>query len=594
MGNVILHISDLHVSTKVDSGGITNEKLDSYITTDDNAESTHYVAGFIEKVKKEFLNETLYLIITGDVSDSGDKKQFDEAHRLLNKIMIELAIPAERVLLLPGDHDVHRRSLENETEERPNRNSHLLNSVKFKNFAEFYKKVTSKEFPFDNVIVDHLVVNSVVFVGFNSNYKINAKGGLGHIPIQNFNQEFNVLKQKIGEGKQWVACWHHNLTAGYDDSNKGQWETENRQHLLAEIERQEIKLIVTGNEHIMDAKNVRSVYTSDSGTFSTRSYESTFKAYPLLMGDEISLVNKMFALQKVNGNDLKYFWDVRDNSSAKQIEKFVLFKANTQVIQDIKDIPSLTEEPSDVEEENKFEEIPRFLVRYDNPSISDQLYALVRDKKLFHSGHFHWSESSRAHNWIDVSKLLENNKDLYFVQNAIIDIIETFDLQQNCDLVIGLGYEGNIISSKASIKYNIPYTSLPYSYRYSDHHDYEKKLNYSNDDEAYKTVMIVTDVVNDGRTLRKLIKEHESSFFDKVEKIIVLSLFYTGHEELSTETLNNIQTSSEDYSVNNLEFYSVRQLRIEKCPFGKEYREECLIYKDQLSCVHLFYDERNP
>jgi hypothetical protein len=94
--------------------------------------------------------------------------------------------------------------------------------------------------------------------------------------------------------------------------------------------------------------------------------------------------------------------------------------------------------------------------------------------------------------------------------------------------------------------------------------------------------------------LRKLIKEQESAFFEKVEKIIVLSLFYTGHEDLSTGTLNNSSNQDNDYSISNIEYYSIKQLRVEKCPFGKDYREECLIYKDQLSCVHLFYDERNP
>ncbi|RCH53830.1 hypothetical protein DJ568_14895 [Mucilaginibacter hurinus] len=388
MGNVIIHISDLHISTKVDDGGITNARLDSYLTTDDEAASTHYVATFTDTVKKDFPNETLHLLITGDISDSGEKIQFSEAKRLITKIMGDLNIPVERLLLLPGDHDVHRRSLQNETEQRPNRNSHLLNSIKFQNFAEFYKDVTLKDFPFDNVIVDHMIVDSVVFVGFNSNYKINAGGGLGHIPISKFNEEINQLKQSIDSGKQWVACWHHNLTAGYDNSNNGQWETENRQHLLSEIERQEIKLIVSGNEHIMDAKTVLSIYTSDSGTFSTIKYESSFKAYILTTGDEIALENKMFALQPYSGNDLKYFWDARNNLNAKQLDRFVLYKANTQVIQDIKDIPSEPEASDSDNETDVTQKNVKSVIRYDNPAFSDKLYNLVREKKLFHSGHF--------------------------------------------------------------------------------------------------------------------------------------------------------------------------------------------------------------
>lgn len=597
MGNVILHISDLHVSTKVDNGGIVNTKIDSYLTTDNDEASTHYISEFIDKARTEFSGETLSLLITGDISDTGDKQQFDKAENLLKKIMTDLEIPPERVLLLPGDHDVHRRSLENETDLRPNKDSHLLNSVKFKHFGEFYQRIKNKNFPFDEVIIDYLVVDTVVLIGFNSNYKINAKGGLGFIPIEKFNQEVTKLKGQIGlYEKHWVACWHHNLTAGFENTNNGQWDSDNRKYLLSEIERQNIKLILTGNEHISDAKTVRTIYTSDSGSFTTMKWDTTFKAYPISTKNKISLVNKLFALAKPNGNDQGFFWDIRSNIGAKQPDEFELFKDNNQVISSVLELPNSNNEQQEIPDEVAERVEAKPLIRYKNESVSDKLYSLVREKKLFHTGHFHWSESSRAHNWIDISKLLENSKDLYFIQNAIIDIIDTFHLEKDCKLLIGLGYEGNIISSKASIKYNIPYTSLPYSYRYSDHHDYEKKLNYSNDDGAYKTVMIVTDVVNDGRTLRKLMKEHENSFFDKVEKTIVLSLLYTGHDELSTETLNNIQSSSKadsDYIVSNIEFYSIMQLRVEKCPFGENYKDECLIYKDQLSCVHLFYDENS-
>ncbi len=91
--------------------------------------------------------------------------------------------------------------------------------------------------------------------------------------------------------------------------------------------------------------------------------------------------------------------------------------------------------------------------------------------------------------------------------NAIIDVVDRFNLADNASLIIGLGYGGNIIFGKASItQLNIisPYTSLPYSYRYNDHHDYEKKLNFDNGAGDFKKVIIISDVVNDGRTIRKL------------------------------------------------------------------------------------------
>ena len=110
-------------------------------------------------------------------------------------------------------------------------------------------------------------------------------------------------------------------------------------------------------------------------------------------------------------------------------------------------------------------------------------------------------------------------------------------------------------------------------------------------------MIIISDVVNDGRTLRKLIGDSEVDFFSKVKEIVVVSLFYTGQKKLNVDILNNSVLSSEeplddDFKVENIEFYSINSLRVEKCPYGKYYKSECLIYRDDLSCVHLFYEEK--
>ena len=44
--------------------------------------------------------------------------------------------------------------------------------------------------------------------------------------------------------------------------------------------------------------------------------------------------------------------------------------------------------------------------------------------------------------------------------------------------------------------------------------------------------------------------------------------------------------------INNIEYYTIKQLKIEKCPYGDNYKEECFILKDNLHCVHKFYSEK--
>ncbi len=65
---------------------------------------------------------------------------------------------------------------------------------------------------------------------------------------------------------------------------------------------------------------------------------------------------------------------------------------------------------------------------------------------------------------------------------------------------------------------------------------------------------------------------------------------------IGTEILN-LSASAEDFDpandheVDKIQYYTVNTLRLEKCPYGSDYKEACFIYMDELSCVHPFYDE---
>jgi orotate phosphoribosyltransferase len=230
------------------------------------------------------------------------------------------------------------------------------------------------------------------------------------------------------------------------------------------------------------------------------------------------------------------------------------------------------------------------------------LFKIIKEKKLFHSGHFHWSETSRSHNWIDITKILNNNQDLNLAKDAVIDLISKNILSrgQDFDFIIGLGIEGNILSTKLAIKQNKPYSFLPYSYRYDDHNDSEKELYFENNGN-YKSILIITDVVNDGRTIRKLIHKEgrADKFFKGVEKIFVVSLFYTGNQSNKTPSILNLSIDNikedgikGDHVENRIEYYYVLDMKVEKCPYGENYRHDCLIMREpSLGCIHRFYDE---
>tara|TARA_R110002126_G_scaffold142546_5_gene288460 strand:+ start:16846 stop:18681 length:1836 start_codon:yes stop_codon:yes gene_type:complete len=606
MNSIILHISDFHVSL---DKKLKEERVnsDSFLRASKEGLSQQYIDKFTQKVKQEFSSKNIYLLVTGDITDCGAELEFNYAKTYLENIITELNIKKECVLLIPGDHDIHRRDIEDFIYSKEEYSVEEINNAKFKNFSAFYEAISGKKFNPNEVIFDILEIeNSFLLLGVNSSYCVDLENTEGKIDVDKFKLE---LKEKTKDSVlKNVICCHHNILSLYEDKNSGQWNKENRTAFITALESNNIKFIFSGNEHTSGCKKTTgdSITISDSGTLTSKKYDSAFKIYELENNDsdDIVLINHIYGLQQTGNNDDPHYWDKRNNIGAKQPEKFEISVAKPPVLEDeVTDlVESLPRENTSVENSNKpeIENSNSAVDIYYNSEYTDVLYDKVKELNLFHSGHFHWSETSRAHNWIDTSKLIENNEDLSFTKNAIIDVIEKKQLEEKIDLIIGLGYEGNIVSSKATIKFNKPYAFLPYSYRHDEHHHYENELNYDNSDKKFRNVLIITDVVNDGRTIRKLLRKRKTlnTFFENVDKVYVISLFYTGESKLNNNILNfdfvkNLPNYDfeNDEEVNNIEFYTVKSLKVEKCPYGADFRETCLIVKDKLGCVNLFYDE---
>ena len=602
MSSLILHISDFHVSLDKKYDG--EAKLhDSYLSaTEENDGSLLYVERFIKFAKTQVIDKTIFLLITGDITDWGEQIEFDYAEKYLNKIIGTLGILKTNILLIPGDHDLNRRAIENQLAENPDSTLELINVAKFSNFKKFYKSFLGKDFNPNSIIFDNLIIDGrIQLLGINSSYKIDLKQKEGSISIEKFEEE--IKEYQTNDELKNIFCCHHNIVSAHENKKSGQWEINNRARLLSKLQEYSINFVFSGNEHTssLEKYGQGEILISDSGPLTSKKNDSAFKIYEIELTDDIILTNKIYGLIKTGAFENPYHWEQRNNSHCKQDEAIRVFIKNTpDVTDDITEI--LSEENIDTEESLNIQTSGFTLNEkniYYNPLYTDVLYNKVKELNIFHTGHFHWSETSRAHNWIDISKLIENKENLNFLKNAVIDVLEAKIQTENIDLIIGLGYEGNILATKLAIKYNKPYSFLPYSYRHHEHHSTETELNFENDQKLFKNVLIITDVVNDGRTIRKLIKKRQKDFFSNVDKTYVISLFYTGESILNNNILNfEFIKSIKDYDlltdeeVNNIEFYTVKSLKVEKCPHGKNFREECLIYKDELSCVNLFYDEK--
>lgn len=593
MKKAIIHISDLHVTYHMDSNGELIQKgniFSFFNTVPSDSETEAYLDKIIDNVKNNYSDYEFYLIVTGDITDKGIKEEFSKATEVLNKLIDELKIDKNKILIVPGDHDVNwdncKVAYEN-VSNKENSKAFDCHDEKLKNYKDFVdsfygdtafdpKKAISRILDFEN---------EILFLGLNSNFKVGTKPALGFIPKESLEIEINALNND----KPLIGVFHHNFKAEYEDKSDGQWDKMNLHQIKDLLQSKDTRVVFYGNEHTPSSSNEKQFVLSSCGSLGDKKSKArSFKIYTL--NNENNGINFHIDLishiDHGNHSDCSIGYFTKEMNPKNEIENIIVKQ------------PDATGNPVRILEIPHTENNNNTLqIEVD---LKKGLFKIIKEKKLFHSGHFHWSETSRAHNWIDVSKILNNIQDLSMAKDAVIDLINKniVNKGQNFDFIIGLGIEGNILSTKLAIKHDKPYSFLPYSYRYDDHNDSEKELYFENDGK-FKSVLIITDVVNDGRTIRKLIHKRADKFFEKVEKIFVVSLFYTGDaQNINPSTLN---LSAEkiidkgikgDHIENRIEYYYVLEMKVEKCPYSKNYRQDCLIMREpSLGCVHRFYDE---
>ena len=280
MNDIIIHISDLHISDQSRTFGYANS--DTYLTCNPSTQNLSFINQFLDKIKA-YTCRNKYLVITGDITNIAEQIEFEEGERIISHILTELEIDSDRLLLIPGDHDAHRDSIKEEL-----RKDNATDSLEFlnkKNFNNFYKKFKKIDFEFDKIIFDTITIGNIVLLALNSNYKVNQNGGHGYIPIDILEEELKEIK-KTFPYEELILCFHHNLEGEHEDSHFGQWEKENKKDLIALFERFNIKCILNGNEHTHNSKNLANregIIISDSGVFSSKnSIDASFKIYEII------------------------------------------------------------------------------------------------------------------------------------------------------------------------------------------------------------------------------------------------------------------------------------------------------------------------
>lgn len=616
MKKAIIHISDLHVMSCYDEDGEKLSKFNSWLVTENQTNNDRYINSFCDFIEEEYkLSATsFFLIISGDLTDRGQADEFLELERNLNTLINRLAIDKSKILIIPGDHDVNRDDAKEAARklQESGKKVYDYNIQKFEKFEKFYNSffLDLKSFNAESAILDLLVIEDekIIYAGLNSNFHIGAKNNVGFIEKNKLEEEFKLLEVGYPEYNK-IVVFHHNFLPFYKEENKGQWDKDNLFDVKKVFELYKVKCYIYGNEHTPTSKLEYDIPNISIGSFGMKNPSPNFNILTVISNKnqgELKLLNNFYSVSKFNAVDEPDFglWDISKKvGQIKSIELKYPFKQQELKFED--GVPVIEEEKKELKTKTLISS-PLSYIPFD---IKDEdhlsLLKLIKSKDLFHSGHFHWSETSRAHNWIDISKLLNNKEDLLSTKKHIINLIDKNKL--DFDFIIGLGIEGNMLATRASVIKNKDYTFLPYSYRYDDHSDYEKQLNFENNGK-YKSVLIITDVVHDGRTIRKLIhkirKEDKTvDFFKTVDKVIVISLFYTGHLPLDKSKhfdLLNKREKDENFDHENdhledrIQFHFVSHIKVDECPYNKNnYKTDCIIVREGIGCVHKFYTEKH-
>jgi len=214
----ILHLSDIHLQ-KESQAGIYRMQLETDLT---------------QELKVRHLD---YLVISGDISNHATKGEYEAAYQMLNSLAKRFNLDPERIVIVPGNHDLNWEDSENAYKFVPKSKmpaslpdgkyipagdagvlicDEELYKKRFEKFnIEFYHRIyqQSKQYPLDyaeQAIVIKRPKDRILFLALNSCWEIdhNFKERKG-INMSALTNAIDSLQD--GMYKDWlkIAVWHH-------------------------------------------------------------------------------------------------------------------------------------------------------------------------------------------------------------------------------------------------------------------------------------------------------------------------------------------------------------------------------------------------
>lgn len=556
----ILHISDLHFVTEADK------------------DKTRYSDSFVEDFIDEFKNiEINYLIVTGDIADKSKEMEYKTASEFLNKVVLDLHIHKENVLICMGNHDISWRELEDIADKEGTKDLHLREE-KYNNFEKFYNgfyKVGDKQiqqFKTDSIFVEIPDNNKkILFLGVNTCYRESNQENDHHGCVDKGNFEKGIRNLDV-KYKDYLKClvMHHNpkdlAKEKHDFLNWRDAVDDVRKNLGSPF------IVLCGHIHSSDGESeIKSdegdtIHYISVGSLLQKKTKGKYNLYTI-NEDSSKLEIKYFDYEEDTG---KRYWQ---DQSKKKSRKEVLLRSIVRKNDAWNDLLSDYNEKT-IQELNDSQKRGQSVQHKSNTkkSITDE----IRDHQLYYSGHFHWDtdgngENSkfRSHGYIDINYLVSHIESLETITQLFKEKINEIQEKTKLDktIMVSIGLECSVIGARLSVLFpDFGFSYIPRKHKANDHIDIENEIGFSD----YDTVVLIKDITFDADESIDII---EKRFKNK--NIHLVSLFYCGKKDKKKEILSGIE---------NAHFYSlIDDIEIPRCEVSES---DCPIIKNNLQTIY--------
>ncbi|GKU24074.1 hypothetical protein CFOLD11_09000 [Clostridium folliculivorans] len=235
----LLHLSDLHIDNADDPNF---------------AIAREYLKNDLIKIIKEKRKQIDAVVISGDIINKGKLQSYDLAKNMIREIIDIAELSADKVLIVPGNHDIARDNMvkvlyENLSEEDLN-DINFINDkwqyfkLRFKPYLQFVNEVLNREFiqednPFE---IRDIKLNDVKvrFILLNTSWLSFGSDDFGKLLIGRWQLENLTEKiRKLDKSDFCIAVTHHPL----------EWLTPDQKELVDNYLRDEMKLGVNAILH---------------------------------------------------------------------------------------------------------------------------------------------------------------------------------------------------------------------------------------------------------------------------------------------------------------------------------------------------------